>query len=144
MGRSGLVSCAISAIDNALWDVKAKLLNVPLVLLLGQARPHIPAYGSGGFTSYSEDQLIRQLAGWASDGFKSVKMKIGAGDDTIQRVTAVMKALGASCELYVDSNGAYNSKQALEKGYRFAELGITWFEEPVTSDDIAGLRANAK
>lgn len=139
MGRPGLASCAISAIDTALWDLKGRLLKLPLTLLMGQSRPHIETYGSGGFTSYSEDQLIQQLSGWASQGFKSVKMKIGTGDDTLQRVTAVRKALSASCELYVDANGAYSRKQALDRGEKFAELGVTWFEEPVTSDDAIGL-----
>jgi L-alanine-DL-glutamate epimerase-like enolase superfamily enzyme len=139
MGRPGIASCAISAIDTALWDLKGRLLRLPLVSLLGQSRPHVEAYGSGGFTSYSEDQLIRQLAGWASHGFRSVKMKIGTGDDTMQRVRAVRKALDERCELYVDANGAYSRKQALERGDEFAQLGVTWFEEPVTSDDAIGL-----
>jgi L-alanine-DL-glutamate epimerase-like enolase superfamily enzyme len=139
MGRPGLASCAIAAIDTALWDLKGRLLKLPLTLLIGQSRPHVEAYGSGGFTSYSQDQLIRQLSGWASQGFKSVKMKIGTGDDTLQRVKAVRKALPASCELYVDANGAYSRKQALDLGQKFAQLGATWFEEPVTSDDAIGL-----
>ena len=140
MGRPGLASCAISAIDTALWDLKGRLLKVPLVSLLGQSRHHVEAYGSGGFTSYSEDQLVRQLAGWASQGFKSVKMKIGTGDDTLQRVSAARKALPKCCELYVDANGAYSRKQAFDHGEKFAQLGVTWFEEPVTSDDAIGLR----
>ena len=108
--------------------------------MLGQSRPHIEAYGSGGFTSYSEDQLVRQLAGWASQGFRCVKMKIGTGDDTLQRVSAVRKALPDTCDLYVDANGAYSRKQAFERGEKFAQLGVRWFEEPVTSDDAIGLR----
>jgi L-alanine-DL-glutamate epimerase-like enolase superfamily enzyme len=140
MGRPGVASCAISAIDTALWDLKGRFLQLPLTLLLGQARPRIEAYGSGGFTSYSEEQLVRQLAGWASEGFRSVKMKIGTGSDTLQRVEAVTKALGGSCELYVDANGAYKRKQALHYARKFADMGVTWFEEPVTSDDVIGLR----
>jgi len=139
MGRPGLASCAISAIDTALWDLKGRLLNMSLVSLLGQSRPHVEAYGSGGFTSYSEEQLVQQLVGWASQGFKSVKMKIGTGEDTLQRVSAARKALPESCELYVDANGAYSRKQAFHRGEEFAQLGITWFEEPVTSDDAIGL-----
>lgn len=140
MGRPGLASCAISAIDTALWDLKGRLLKVPLVSLLGRSRPHVEAYGSGGFTSYSEDQLVRQLAGWAANGFRAVKMKIGTGDDTIERVRKVCDALQRDCELYVDANGAYSRKLALTRGEKFAELGITWFEEPVSSDDALGLR----
>jgi L-alanine-DL-glutamate epimerase-like enolase superfamily enzyme len=139
-GRPGLVSCAISAIDTCLWDLKAKLLAVPLIRLLGKARDEIPAYGSGGFTSYTEKQLIDQLAGWASEGLRYVKMKIGREPDKdVDRVRAVMKALEGRAELYVDANGAYQRKQALRKAQQFADFGVTWFEEPVTSDDRIGL-----
>jgi L-alanine-DL-glutamate epimerase-like enolase superfamily enzyme len=87
-----------------------------------------------------EKQLIGQLSGWATEGLRPVKMKIGRepGKD-VQRVTAVQKALNGRAELYVDANGAYQRKQALEKSRQFGDLGVTWFEEPVTSDDRIGL-----
>jgi len=139
-GRPGLVSSAISAIDNCLWDLKARLLDRPLLSILGKMRDDIPAYGSGGFTSYSEKQLIDQLTGWASDGLRFVKMKIGRHpDQDVPRVTAVQKALNGRAELFVDANGAYTRKQALHKAQQFGGLGVTWFEEPVTSDDRVGL-----
>lgn len=139
-GRPGLVSTAISAIDICLWDLKARLLKQPLLALLGKMRDEIPAYGSGGFTSYSERELIAQLTGWAADGLRSVKMKIGrdAGRD-VARVAAVQKALKERADLYVDANGAYSRKQALRKAEEFSDLGVVWFEEPVTSDDRVGL-----
>jgi L-alanine-DL-glutamate epimerase-like enolase superfamily enzyme len=139
-GRPGLVSSAISAIDTCLWDLKAKLLQEPLLCLLGRVRDQIQAYGSGGFTSYTEKELIDQLTGWAGEGFTCVKMKIGThpGQD-VARVAAVQKALNGKAELYVDANGAYDRQQALHKSERFGELGVTWFEEPVTSDDRIGL-----
>lgn len=140
-GRPGLVSSAIAAVDNCLWDLKARLLNQPLVKLLGQVRAEIQGYGSGGFTSYSEKELVRQLTGWASDGFQCVKMKIGRHpDQDVERVTAVQKALKGRAQLYVDANGAYGRQQALHKSRQFGDLGVTWFEEPVTSDDRVGLR----
>jgi L-alanine-DL-glutamate epimerase-like enolase superfamily enzyme len=140
-GRPGLVSSAISAIDTCLWDLKARLLQQPLVQALGKIRDEIPAYGSGGFTSYTEKQLVDQLAGWASQGLRSVKMKIGREpDQDVRRVSAAQKALKDAAKLYVDANGAYRRKQALEKSEQFADLGVTWFEEPVTSDDRVGLR----
>jgi L-alanine-DL-glutamate epimerase-like enolase superfamily enzyme len=140
-GRPGLVSCAISAIDNCLWDLKARLLDKPLLTILGKMRDQIPAYGSGGFTSYTEKQLIDQLTGWAADGLRSVKMKIGRNpDQDVSRVAAVQKALNGRAELFVDANGAYTRKQALHKARQFGDLGVTWFEEPVTSDDRDGLR----
>ena len=139
-GRPGLVSSAISAIDTCLWDLKARLLDRPLLTILGKMRDEIAAYGSGGFTSYTEKQLIDQLTGWASDGLRSVKMKIGreAGQD-VPRVKAVQKAINGRAELFVDANGAYTRKQALHKAEQFGDLGVTWFEEPVTSDDRVSL-----
>ncbi len=140
-GRPGLVSSAISALDTCLWDLKARLLQRPLVSLLGKMRDEIPAYGSGGFTSYSEKQLVEQLSGWASQGLRAAKMKIGREPEKdVSRVTAVQNALGGRAELYVDANGAYSRKQALHKARQFGDLGVTWFEEPVTSDDRDGLR----
>ncbi len=139
-GRPGLVSSAISAIDTCLWDLKARLLQRPLLNLLGKMRDEIPAYGSGGFTSYTEKQLVDQLTGWAGQGLRAVKMKIGRQPDKdVERVTAVQKALNGRAELYVDANGAYSRKQALHKAQQFGDLGVTWFEEPVTSDDRIGL-----
>lgn len=139
-GRPGLVSSAISAIDICLWDLKARLLERPLLNLLGKMREQVAAYGSGGFTSYTEKQLVDQLSGWASQGLRFVKMKIGREPDRdVARVTAVQKALDGRAELYVDANGAYQRKQALHKSRQFADLGVTWFEEPVTSDDRIGL-----
>jgi L-alanine-DL-glutamate epimerase-like enolase superfamily enzyme len=141
LGRPGIASMAISAVDNALWDAKAKILDLPLHVLLGETRPRIPVYGSGGFTSYDEETLRRQLAGWAESGMRRVKMKIGrepARD--LDRVRAARDAIGADCELFVDANGACNRKQALDFAQDFQALGVTWFEEPVSSDDLDGLR----
>lgn len=139
-GRPGLVSNAISAIDTALWDLKARVLGQPLVKLLGQVRESIHAYGSGGFTSYTEKELIHQLTNWASEGFSCVKMKIGRQpDEDVARVAAVQKALKGRAQLYVDANGAYDRQQALHKSHEFGDLGVSWFEEPVTSDDRIGL-----
>jgi L-alanine-DL-glutamate epimerase-like enolase superfamily enzyme len=124
----------------ALWDLKARLLNVPVVQLLGSMRDEVLAYGSGGFTSYSEQQLIDQMSGWAGEGLKAVKMKIGRQpEQDVSRAASVRKAVGDSVNLFVDANGAYSRKQALRKAQEFAELNVVWFEEPVTSDDRHGL-----
>ena len=132
---------AIAAVDSALWDLKAKLLNLPLVSLLGAARASIPVYGSGGFTSYSLRQLQEQLGGWAEAGIQRVKMKIGREPEKDpDRVKAARKAIGPNVELFVDANGAYTVKQALALAERFAQEGVAWFEEPVSSDDLEGLR----
>lgn len=141
LGRPGIVSMAISAVDTALWDLKARLLDIPLVSLLGAVRSSVPIYGSGGFTSYSEKKLQEQLAGWVEQGISRVKMKIGRDPDADpSRVKAAREAIGPSVDLFVDANGAYNRKQALAQGQKLVEMDVTWFEEPVTSDDLAGLR----
>ena len=141
LGRPGIASMAISAVDAALWDLKARLLDVPLVTLLGAVREGAPVYGSGGFTSYSRAQLQQQLGNWAANGIPRVKMKIGTHpDDDVTRVFEAREAIGPDAELFVDANGAYSRKQALAMAERFTEAGVTWFEEPVSSDDLEGLR----
>lgn len=142
VGRPGVAASAVSAVDVAVWDLKARLLGLPLVDLLGAAHDRIAAYGSGGFTSYTVERLRDQLGGWVHDnGCRAVKMKIGrhpADDDA--RVRVAREAIGPQAELFVDANGAYHSKQALAFADRVAPLGVTWFEEPVSSDDHEGLR----
>ncbi len=139
-GRSGIASAALSAIDAALWDLKGRITNLSVVSLLGSARDRVPAYGSGGFTSYSLEQLQEQLGGWVADGLSRVKMKVGrSATDDVARVNAAREAIGPVAELFVDANGAYTRKQALAQAERFADKGVTWFEEPVSSDDLEGL-----
>jgi len=141
LGRSGVASTAISAVDLALWDLKARLLDLPLCVLLGMVRSSVPLYGSGGFTSYAPDPLVAQLGGWAEQGFGMVKMKIGR-DPAVdpERVRLAREAIGNGVELFVDANGAYSRKQALTLAEVFDEQRISWFEEPVSSDDLDGLR----
>lgn len=141
LGRQGIVSMAVSAVDAALWELKARLLGLPLVTLLGQVRRGVPLYGSGGFTSYTNQQLEQQLGGWVSAGIPRVKMKIGrdAKADR-ERVRVARQAIGQDAELFVDANGAYSRKQSLEQAELFTEQQVSWFEEPVSSDDLEGLR----
>lgn len=141
LGRPGIASMAISAVDFALWDLKARILGLPIVKLLGEVRGAVPIYGSGGFTSYSNKQLREQLGGWVEQGIPRVKMKIGRDANAdIERVRAAREAIGPAAQLFVDANGAYSRKQALEQAERFTEFDVTWFEEPVSSDDLSGLR----
>jgi len=141
-GRPGIGFCAISAVDQALWDLKARLLDVPLVVLLGAAHDDVPIYGSGGFTSYSEERLCEQLGGWAAAGIPRVKMKLGRDPERDPvRLDAAREAIGDDVELYVDANGAFARKEALAWAERYAESwDVKWFEEPVSSDDLEGLR----
>ncbi|GBE65867.1 mandelate racemase [Mycobacterium sp. MFM001] len=141
LGKPGVVACAISAVDIALWDLRARLLDEPLVITLGAVQDATPIYGSGGFTSYDNDALREQLCGWVGAGIPRVKMKVGSDPDAdIGRVQAARSAIGDDVELFVDANGAYNRKQALLWAQRFAEYDVRWFEEPVSSDDLDGLR----
>ncbi len=142
LGRPGIASMAISAVDTALWDLKARMLGVPLCRLLGQVHDRVPVYGSGGFTAYSLKRLQQQLGDWVQQGIPRVKMKIGSHPlDDPARVRCAREAIGPNAELFVDANGAYSRKQALALAERFrAESAISWLEEPVSSDDLEGLR----
>ena len=140
-GQTGLVSMAISAIDVALWDLKARLLGRPLADVLDAVHDAVPVYGSGGFCNYTDRQLAEQLAGWVQAGIPRVKMKTGAdpGRD-YQRLRAARDAIGEDVELFVDANGAFTRADALGWADRYAQFGVRWYEEPVSSDDLAGLR----
>ena len=141
LGRPGLAGMALSALDIALWDLKARLLGVPVSVLLGGAGEAVPVYGSGGFTSYSDAQLARQLAGWVEAGIPRVKMKVGRHPEADRhRVAVARRAVGDDVELLVDANGAYTRAAALEWAEVFGDAGVVWLEEPVSSDDLDGLR----
>jgi L-alanine-DL-glutamate epimerase-like enolase superfamily enzyme len=141
-GRPGAGWMALSAVDIALWDLRARLLGAPLVGLLPQEREEVPIYGSGGFCSYSLEQLREQLSGWVEQGIPRVKMKISwKPDEDPARLDAARDAIGSDAELYVDSNGALARKEALAWAERLVdEWSVTWFEEPVSSADFEGLR----
>lgn len=141
VGRPGIASTAISAVDIALWDLKARVAGQPLFRLLGPYHEQVPIYGSGGFTSYSEAELAEQLGGWVAEGIPRVKMKIGKDwgtkpNEDVARVRIAREAIGPDAELMVDANGAYAVKQAIDQAARFAEFGVNWFEEPVSSDQL--------
>lgn len=140
-GPAGIGACAASAVDCALWDLKAKLLDVSLAGLLGRVRPDVRAYGSGSATSYDEAHLTSQLAGWTGAGMNAVKIRIGGGGiRDLGQVEIARDAVGRDIDLFVDAGGTYTAKQALGYARRFADHGVTWFEEPVSSDDVEGLR----
>jgi L-alanine-DL-glutamate epimerase-like enolase superfamily enzyme len=146
LGRPGVASCAISAVDAALWDLKATLLGVPVSGLLGQCSGAVPIYGSGGFTTYDEPAARAQLEQWTGEwGIPRVKIKIGeswGADEArdLARIAFARRVIGPDAELYVDANGAYTRKQAVRMAHAMAAHDVTWFEEPVSSDDLDGLR----
>ena len=145
-GRAGLAGYAISAVDCALWDLKARLLGLPLYRLLGAVRDKVEVYGSGGFTTYSHQQLEDQLSGWVhGQHIPRVKIKIGQDRGTdvsrdLERIHQARTVIGEETELFVDANGAYTAKQAIRVFEAARESRVTWFEEPVSSEHLDGLR----
>jgi L-alanine-DL-glutamate epimerase-like enolase superfamily enzyme len=145
-GRPGAVGYAISAVDVALWDLKARLLGVGLHRLLGAVHAEVPVYGSGGFTSYDDERLRSQLEHWVhEERIPRVKIKIGeswgrrVGRD-LARIAQAREVIGPQAELYVDANGGYQRKQAIRVMADAERYDVRWFEEPVSSDDLDGLR----
>jgi L-alanine-DL-glutamate epimerase-like enolase superfamily enzyme len=140
-GTNGIAMMAVSAVDIALWDLKAKIINLPLCLLLGQTRDSILLYGSGGFTSYSESQLQEQFESWMRFGISHFKMKVARHPDyDIYRVQEARRIIKDDAGLFVDAKGGYTRRQAVEMANRFEGFNVTMFEEPVSSDDLDGLR----
>ncbi len=141
-GRPGIGTMAVSAVDVALWDLKAKLLGLPLLRLLNAFHDSVPVYGSGGFCNYSLDRLVSQVTGWVEQGIPRVKIKTSRHpEQDPERLSACRSAIGERTELMTDANGALSRKEALYWAWRFREdWNVSWFEEPVSSDDREGLR----
>ncbi len=148
-GRKGVAFCAISAVDIALWDLKAKALGLPLYRLLGPYRESVPVYGSGGWTNLSETELVTEQVGYVERGMRSVKLKVGkdfgkAEREDIRRLAAVRAAVGDEVEILIDANNGYYAKQAIALSREFEQYRVGWFEEPVLADDVEGLAAVAR
>lgn len=144
-GTTGLVMQALSAVDIALWDLKARLLDTPLARLFGSCRSAVPIYGSGGFTNLDEQQLAEQVSSWHDAGCTAMKIKIGQhwgteSERDITRVNLFRTIAGDGVQLMTDANGGYTRAQARRVGAALDDLGVAWFEEPVSSDDTDGLR----
>lgn len=140
IGATGLVMQAISAVDIALWDLHARSVGVDLPRLWGAMRPSVRIYGSGGFVNEDESVLVDDIAEWTRMGATAMKIKIGqdrggAVDRDLHRVRTLVDTAPAGTECMVDANGAYTPGQALRVGRQLDDLGVVWFEEPVTSDD---------
>ena len=144
VGRKGLAFCAYSAIDIALWDIKAQMVGLPLYRLLGGSRTELPIYASGGWTSYTKDELVAEALDMVAKGYKQIKLKVGVdggknlGED-VARIQAVRDAIGPKIGLMVDANNAFTAATAIQLAERLEELDIIFFEEPVFADDIPGL-----
>ncbi|HRW10517.1 MAG TPA: mandelate racemase/muconate lactonizing enzyme family protein [Caldilineaceae bacterium] len=149
VGRKGLAFSALSAVDIALWDLKAKYFEVPLYQLLGPYTETVPIYGSGGWTHFTVDELVAEQMGYVARGMKAVKMKVGkdfgrSEREDITRLAAVRAAVGDDIELFIDANNGYYAKQAIRMAKAFEPYRIGWFEEPVLADDIEGLATVAR
>lgn len=144
VGRKGLVLCALSIIDIALWDIKGKAMDMPLYRLLGGNRTSVPVYASGGWTSYSEHELLEEVDRFKDLGYTKIKMKVGVDfgqspKTDIRRIRAVRNHLGDDIDLMIDANNAWDASTAIKVAYALSDCNLFFFEEPVIADDIPGL-----
>ncbi len=140
VGQAGPGLEALAAVDTALWDLFGRQIGQPLYKLWGAARDRVPAYASGGWLSYSTDELLAEATGFAAEGFRRYKMKIGGPDlaADIARVQEVIAAVGPDVSVMVDANQAYSRSAALRMGRLLTDIGVDWFEEPVDANDFEG------
>ena len=140
VGRGGAVSFAMSAVDIALWDLKARAAHQPLWRLLGGQSNRVQAYAGGIDLHFSLEMLREQMRGFMAQGFRAVKMKVGREllSEDIQRVAAVRDCIGPEMPLMVDANMRWSVEQAIRASQALAEFNIYWLEEPTTPDDFAG------
>jgi D-galactarolactone cycloisomerase len=144
-GQKGSCIEALSAVDNALWDLKGKYTKQPVYRLLGGARRNkIIPYATGFYrtkTNFQEKELLQEAEKYVAAGFQAMKMKIGFGiEDDMKMIRAVRKEVGPKIKLMVDANHAYNAKVASRLAQEIETYDITWFEEPVPPEDIKGYK----
>ena len=147
IGRKGLMLCALSAVDIALWDLKGKILNLPLFRLLGGSETTIPVYASGGWTSYDDDQLVDEMNGMVESGYTKIKFKVGVDNGAnlqrdLRRVRLVRDAVGPEITVMLDANNCWDAATAVQFANRVKELDVLFLEEPVPADDVPGLARN--
>ena len=145
VGRKGLMFCALSAVDIALWDLKGKILNMPLYRLWGGNKKQVPVYGSGGWTSYSDEELVEEMKEIVSRGYKMVKFKVGynggqSPSRDVERVRKVREAIGPDIGIMLDANNCWDAATGARFANRVKDYDIMFLEEPVFADDIPGLR----
>lgn len=146
IGHSGLAAFAISAIDVALWDLKAQAQQRPLHSLVGLQRDRLPTYASDGCWLDTEQRVAEQAERFAADGFPAVKMRFGRRDPAadLAALAAVRKAVGAGVDVLVDVNQGWDLDRARKYGARLQEFGVRWFEEPLPTEDVAGMAVLAE
>jgi L-alanine-DL-glutamate epimerase-like enolase superfamily enzyme len=144
VGRKGLMFCALSAVDIALWDLKGKILDQPLHRLLGGGRQRVPVYASGGWTTYDDDRLVEEMVDFTRQGYRMVKFKVGVEGGKnpsrdVVRVRKVREALGPDVGMMIDANNCWDAATAIQFVNRVREFNPMLLEEPVFADDIPGL-----
>ena len=144
VGRKGLTFCALSAVDIALWDLKGKIVDLPLYRLLGSNRTEVPVYASGGWTSYDDDELVDEMKGMVALGYRMIKFKLGVEGGRnprrdARRVRKVREAVGPEIGILLDANNCFDAATAIQLSNNIREYDILLFEEPVFADDIPGL-----
>jgi len=144
VGRKGLTYCALSAVDIALWDLKGKIVEMPLVRLLGGNRTRVPVYASGGWTSFSDEHLAADSKAKVARGYRAIKVKVGVeggGNPArdLRRIRMVREAVGPDVQILLDANNCWDAATAIQFANRVRDCDITFFEEPVAADDIPGL-----
>lgn len=140
LGR-GVAVPALSAVDIAVWDLRARRAGLPLYRLLGAFRDEVPVYRSvGGMPGMTTEELVEAAMGYAAEGFGAVKLFCGAYplEEELDRVAAVREAVGAGVRIMVDCNERLDQPDALWFGRRLAEHQVYWLEEPLVADDVAG------
>ncbi|NDK31855.1 L-talarate/galactarate dehydratase [Nesterenkonia haasae] len=146
VGRSGVATQALAAIDIALWDLKAKRAGLPLAKLLGSYRDSVRTYDtSGGFLHASIEEITERATASLAAGIAGIKIKVGLPDtaEDLRRVRAVREHLGPDVPLMVDANQQWNRSTALRMGRALEEFNLTWIEEPLDAYDSAGHAALA-
>lgn len=139
----GLALFGIAGIDLALWDLAGRAVERPVWKLLGAYRDRVPAYAMVGWLEHDIDGLKRITAKAAEQGFRGIKMKVGASSlsEEVERIESVQETIGPDGVVMVDANQVFSLPEALQRGKIYQELGCFWFEEPLRADDIDGLAA---
>ena len=140
VGRGGIASFAISAVDIALWDLRGRRTGMPLWKMTGGAGNRCKAYRGGIDLEFPLPKLLESVDGYLAEGFNGVKIKVGKPDltDDVNRVRAVRQAIGSGLALMVDANYSMNVDRAIAAGRALRDFDLTWFEEPIVPDDYAG------
>ena len=148
VGRRGLTTQAISAIDIGLWDLRAKVAGMPAYKLLGGFRDRVPVYIAGGYYAAGKGvrELQTEMESYVARGARAIKIKVAGLPiaEDVARVRAAREAIGADVKLMVDANCGYRAFEAIQFARQVEQYDIYWFEEPVGADDYEGMRRVAE